>query len=311
MRRPAALVCLLLLLLSGCGEAPPVPQPEETALSITDCTGRTLSLPEAPHTVVGLSSSMAEIWLLAGGALAGVTDDAVHQRDMDVGDAIVVGTIKKPVAESILALSPDLVIYSVDIESHRSMAELLGQSGVACYGAKVESFQDYLKVLADFTALTGRTGLYGQNGTAVAERIGQLKAQIPDGRAPTVLYLRAYSSGVDVQARDNVACDILADVGAVNVAGGNAALQKLSLEAIVDADPDFIFAVTMGDEAKAEEELDRALRENPAWDGLRAVQGGHFYLLPKELFHYKPNAKWGDAYAYLLEILWPEAFPPA
>ena len=35
------------------------------------------------------------------------------------------------------------------------------------------------------------------------------------------------------------------------------------MEAIAAADPEFIFAVTMGDEAAAVEELDRTLRANP------------------------------------------------
>ena len=29
-------------------------------------------------------------------------------------------------------------------------------------------------------------------------------------------------------------------------------------------------------------------------------------LLPRELFHYKPNARWGESYAYLAKILYPD-----
>lgn len=306
----------LLLLCSGCAQAPAAsPSPTsagQDALTLTDSTGQSLTLPAPPERVVGLSSSMAEIWLLAGGTLAGGTDDMVNERGMDAGDAAIVGTIKKPSVEAILALEPDLVIYSADIEGHLEAAALLAQSGIPCYAAKVEEFSDYLKVLGDFTGLTGRADLYEQNGRAVQDQIDALRAQVPsDGESPTVLYLRAYSSGVKVKARDNVACDILADVGAVNVADGDPTLEELSMEAIVAADPDFIFVVTMGDEDAAIAELDRTLRSNPAWDGLSAVQAGHFYVLPKDLFHYKPNARWGEAYGYLLQILWPDVYPGA
>lgn len=317
MKRTLPVLLALLLLLSGCaqsggGAASPSPSPAaEDSLVLTDSTGQTVTLPAPPETVVGLSSSMAEIWLLAGGTLAGTTDDAVNERGMDVGDAAVVGTIKKPSVEAILALEPDLVITSADIEGHVEAAALLSAGGIPCYAAKVEEFSDYLKVLADFTALTGRADLYAQNGTDVQARIDALRDKVPGGEAPTVLYLRAYSSGVKVKARDNVACDILADVGAVNVADGNPALEELSMEAIVSADPDFIFVVTMGDEKAAIDELDRTLRSNPAWAGLSAVQAGHFHVLPKDLFHYKPNARWGEAYEYLLRILWPETYPAA
>ena len=33
-----------------------------------------------------------------------------------------------------------------------------------------------------------------------------------------------------------------------------------------------------------------------------------YIVLPKDLFHYKPNNRWGESYQYLGEILYPELF---
>jgi iron complex transport system substrate-binding protein len=33
------------------------------------------------------------------------------------------------------------------------------------------------------------------------------------------------------------------------------------------------------------------------------VQNGRYTVLPKDLFHYKPNERWGESYAYLYEII--------
>ena len=41
---------------------------------------------------------------------------------------------------------------------------------------------------------------------------------------------------------------------------------------------------------------------------LSAVQEGRVYVLPRELFHYKPNARWAEAYEYLLAILYPDVY---
>lgn len=102
--------------------------------------------------------------------------------------------------------------------------------------------------------------------------------------APTALFLRAFSTGVKVKARDHVVCDILADIGADNVAAGNPALEELSLEAIVAADPQFLFVVTMGsDEEKALAAFDALLASNPAVDTLTAVQEGRVYVLPARI----------------------------
>ena len=84
-------------------------------------------------------------------------------------------------------------------------------------------------------------------------------------------------------------------------------MEELSLEAIIAADPDFIFISVMGgDEEAALEAVDAALGSNPAWQSLTAVQSGHVYVLPKELFHYKPNSRWGESYAYLADLLFGE-----
>ena len=61
------------------------------------------------------------------------------------------------------------------------------------------------------------------------------------------------------------------------------------------------------DDEKALDALKKDLQSNPAWQDLKAVKNDRYIVLPKELFHYKPNAKWGESYAYLARILYPEA----
>jgi iron complex transport system substrate-binding protein len=85
-------------------------------------------------------------------------------------------------------------------------------------------------------------------------------------------------------------------------------LEDLSIEEIIQEDPDFIFVTTMGDEQKAIEALKNGIETNPAWKSLSAVENDRYIILPKELFHYKPNAKWGESYRYLAEIIYPEIF---
>ena len=84
-------------------------------------------------------------------------------------------------------------------------------------------------------------------------------------------------------------------------------LEDLSMETIIAADPDMILMVPMGaNEAAAAAYMAEHFEANPAWAGLTAVQNGCYAILPKELFHYKPNARWADSYAYLAKILYPQ-----
>ena len=75
------------------------------------------------------------------------------------------------------------------------------------------------------------------------------------------------------------------------------------MEAIIEADPDYIFIVLQGDSEKAAESYKREFESSASWQDLKAVKNGNLFFLPKEYFQYKPNAKWDKAYEYALEIL--------
>ena len=122
-----------------------------------------------------------------------------------------------------------------------------------------------------------------------------------------MLFLRAYSSGAKAKAKEHIVCDILSDLGAVNIAASETSLlENLSLEVIAREDPDFIFVVTMGsDETAAIARLEETLFSQPLWQSLSAMEEGRLVYLPKDLFHYKPNARWAEAYRYVFDILYP------
>ena len=83
-------------------------------------------------------------------------------------------------------------------------------------------------------------------------------------------------------------------------------LKSLSLEAIIAAEPDYIFAVLQGsDPTDARQTLETTLLSNPAWGQLTAVREGRFYTLDHALYNLKPNARWGEAYEKLADILYP------
>lgn len=312
-RALASLLLCVFLIPAGC--AAPRSAPPASAVSLSDSLGQDVAAPANPGKVVALSASLADLWLLAGGTLAGITEDAVTERDLgyDLSQVPIIGTIKEPSTEKILSLSPDFVIYSPDIAGQVEAVEILKQAGIPCYAAIIDTFAEYLKALQDFTGLTGRSDLYKTYGTDQQEEIAALLQAVPQGVPPQVLFLRASSSSVKAKADGHVVCDILEEAGAVNIAASESGLlEDLSLEAIVAQDPDFIFVATMGSDTQAAlDALNASFADSPVWGNLSAVQNGRFAVLPKELYHYKPNAQWSHAYAYLLEILYPEPYGAA
>ena len=160
------------------------------------------------------------------------------------------------------------------------------------------------------TRITGREDLYAQNGNAVAARVDAAKRSAAEALkthpAPRVLFLRAAASGVHAKGSDGtVLGEMLSDLGCVNIADGSALLEDLSIEMIIEEDPDRIFIVQQGDDAEAmERTLSETLTGNPAWAGLTAVKEGRVHFMDKQLYHFKPNHRWGEAYEQLFALLY-------
>lgn len=296
-------IFILICMLTGCA----VPKQEAAQLTFTDALGYTVEL-SGWERVVSLYGSFAECWTLAGGRLVGTTEDAVTERGLSLDeDTAIVGSVKEPNLEAIIAAQPDFVILSADTASQVKLHNALTQAGIAHAYYRVDAFADYLAMLEQFCGMTGRSDLYDQNGLAVQAEIRQVLDAVHGQEAPEVLLLRAYSTGIKAKGADNLTGIMLRDLGAQNIADTqDSILENLSLEAIIAADPDYIFVTTMGSEAAALKNLEETWQTNPAWSGLSAVKNDRFVVLPKNLFHYKPNADWGESYEYLARILYPQ-----
>ena len=165
-------------------------------------------------------------------------------------------------------------------------------------------------MMEQLCAVTGREDLYEENVTQVGQQIEEAQANAAlSSTRPNVLLIRAFSTGIKAKTDDELAGAILKDLGAHNIADDHPSmLEDLSLEEVIAADPDYIFVTTMGDEQKALDYLNGLIQQNPAWSELSAVKEDRYIVLPKDLFHYKPNNRWGESYQYLGEILYPQLF---
>ena len=302
-RQLFAPILMLCLLLTAC-----TPQPEQAdTCTITDSSGVQIEVPLEARAAA-LYGSYAEAWLLAGGTLVGTTEDAVSERNLSLPEDVqILGTVKEPNVEALIASEPDFVILSADITTHAQIKTQLQTLGIPCAYFQVDSFADYAFMMQQFCEITGRTDLYAENVSTVQETIDAILANVPHENAPSVLLIRAFSSGIKAKADDNLAGIMLKELGCHNIAEDHPAmLEDLSMEEVILQDPDYIFVLTMGDEDAALAYFHSLIDENPAWYDLSAVKNGHYIVLPKDLFHYKPNNRWGESYAYLAKILYPD-----
>jgi len=306
IHRTLLLLLVLCLSLSTVACATPsVFEEGAPQLSFVDDTGTRVALNAPPRRVAVLFSSLADVWVSAGGEVAITVGESI-ERGFAEADAILVdaGAGKTVNTELLLAADPDLVLCSPDIAAQVNAAALLRAWGIPAACFRIESFSDYLRVLKICTELTGRADKYEENGTRVLSRIEEMRAELTEKPLQRVLFVRASATSVKAKiASDHFAAAMLEELGAYNIANDAPVLiDGISEEVLLKENPDRIFVSFMGNEESAKE----SLAANETWQSLSAVKEMRCHYLPKSLFQYKPNARWDEAYAYLIGLLYEE-----
>lgn len=304
---------LISLLLVGCGgEAPAretAAESETGAVTIVDDLGRSVTV-DHPQRVAALIGSFADVWCLAGGedSLVATAHDAWTYFDyLPLEGVTDLGASKEIRLETLIAAQPDFIVASCNTQLDLELLATFEEMGIPAAYFEVSTFESYLSMLERCTQITGQTQNYKTNGTDVQAQVDQAIARA-DGSQSTVLYIRVSSSGCKVKnSQDNVLGEMLAALDCVNIADReDSLLEDLSMEVIMEEDPDYIFLVYQtSDPSVAQAVADETLRSNPAWNTLRAVQEGRCYVMDQTLYNLKPNARWGQAYEELADILYP------
>lgn len=305
MKRIVALILIACLLLPACG-----PAGEDavsgTAVTFTDDLGRTISV-EQPERVAALLGSFAQIWMLSGGTVCATADDAWEDLGLELApDTVNLGNTKQLSLELLMAAKPDLVIASANTRQNLEWQDTLEAASIPVAYFDVADFDGYLRLLKLGTEINCRPDLYEKYGLSVQAQIDAVLEKREGEQSPTVLCMRASASSVSVKnSQDNVLGEMLHSLGCVNIADSNVSLlESLSMEYILQADPDFIFIVQRGDDTDGMRDyVARTLEADPAWSKLTAVQEGRVYFMDKYLYNLKPNHRWGEAYEKLEEIL--------
>lgn len=309
------LLILVMILTCGC-TAKPEKKEDKTAsektgeITFTDDLGREVTV-DQPKRVACLISSFSDIWYQAGGVDQIVAATSATWKYLDLPlkeDVVNLGSAKELNMEELIASEPDLILASCGTERNVELEKTFDEMGMNVAYFDVDNLEDYLRVLKICTDITGCVDNYKKNGTDVEKQVEEVKKRV-DGSKPTVLYVRATGSSCKVKnSEESVLGEMLADLDCVNIADQDGSLlEQLSMEKIVEMDPDYIFVILQSAEpSEAEHMLETTLLSNPAWSTLSAVKEGRYHIMDPKLYNLKPNARWGEAYEKLADILYPK-----
>ena len=280
-------------------------------LSVTDAFGVTRNVTVHPGRTVICYPSLLEIWVDCGGLPVGIhTPQKSEILPPQTEKLPTVGSYMHPNPEAIVQLKPDLVIRSGMTGRHRHLGDLLRNAGIEVLHLKYDNYSDYRKLSTLFTRLLGKR----QDSGIPAQIIREVRTVIERCHArkgPTFLALFFNGSEFRAETDQAHAAYILSSLGGRNIVNGSNSLVRsyrtaYSREEMMVKDPDCIFLIPAAKSDALNREAIRKFRNDPALQQLKAVRKNRLHVLPPELFQYKPNKRFPDAFRLAERLLYPE-----
>lgn len=313
------IVCTVIVstLVTGCFSEPkpkpaPVPANSTAYLTIKDSTGRTVTLPQKPSRVILLSASFVDLFYSVDGKAIGRPSSKTESIPKMALSVPEVGFVYNINLEKLVALKPDLVIGVQGL--HEKLVPSMESSQIPIVILRYKTLEDTIEITRMMGNIAGTQAKATQVIDKTQSKIQETIAKLPVNRRVKVAILHATAKSVTVELDTTIAGSIAKEIGLINIAAGSVPVNAdndaipYSMERLVEADPDIMFVVTMGDKVEIEKRMRADVESNPAWSSLRAVQQKKVYFLPSELFLLNPGLRMPEAVEYMAKLVYPEVY---
>lgn len=250
--------------------------PVSAGPSVVDDSGRRVTLAEPARRIVSLAPHLTEV-LYAAGAGERLVAAVSYSDHPEAAQALPrVGSYDNLNVEAILAHEPDLVVGWKSGNPGRQLARLR-ELGLALYVNESRRLEQIARSLERLGTLAGTGDAADEAARAFRERLAALRARHAD-RPPLDVFYQIWNDPLMTVNDDHVIADVIRGCGGRNVFADLPALApRVSVEAVLERDPEVIVASGMGD---ARPEWLDAWRH---WPGLDAVRRGNLFFVPPDI----------------------------
>jgi iron complex transport system substrate-binding protein len=243
---------------------------------VTDDTGTTLRLKAPAQRIVSLAPHVTET-LFAAGAGARLVGAVEYSDYPEAAQKLPrVGGYSKLDLEAVAALKPDLAIgwASGNAPAH---IEKLRALGIPVYLSQPERIGDVARSLERFGELAGTQAVAREAATAFRARLQALREKY-GGRPKVRTFYQIWRQPLMTVGGAQVISDAIRLCGGENVFADLKPLApKVTVEAVLAADPDVIVASGMG------ESRPEWLDDWRQWKFLAAVKRDNLFFVPPDL----------------------------
>jgi iron complex transport system substrate-binding protein len=269
---------LLFTLLLACALRPCV-----ASRTLTDETGRTVTLPNHPHRIICLVPSITDdVFSLGAGDEVVAISDYV-QFPAEARSKPSVGSISNPSLEAILALRPDLVLGMPHLND-QAVLEQLRHLNIPVYLVDPHGVAGILHSITSLGQATDREPQASAVVAHLTQRIDAVRASVKNKPVIEVFMPVSYDPVITI-GQGAFITEIIA------LAGGRSITDDLrqewphiSMEAVVARAPHALLMLRGGHTTL------ESLKDRPGWNVLPAVRAGRVYYVDKRVDFPSPVA---------------------
>lgn len=219
-----------------------------------------------------------------------------------------VGQSMSPDLEIVASLEPD--VFVMDNMFRESVEESLDEYDFNTFFIKTSSYTEYLESIEELGKVINKE----EEATALINEFKDIEKEISTkkgDKSPTVAIIFGGGENFMLATETSYLGDLAKAVGVTNIASNidgeveNGYIQ-LSLEHILEQNPDYILRFAHGNLEETKKSFDEAFDKNPAYQELDAVKNNKVVDLDPTVFNVSANLKVKEAIKTLGDILYGE-----
>ncbi|MGE5509385.1 MAG: ABC transporter substrate-binding protein [Chitinophagales bacterium] len=277
--------------------------------TVSDETGRQVVIPAKPERIVALTPWVVEMLVLLGHPPVGRPSSADWPAEA-VKSIPEHGMSYRLNYERIAALKPDLLIGNKDL--HANYLTNLQQTGAPVLLYMIDSYKDVIEKFRIMGELVGEKEKAEKLVADITRRVDAVKKRLPaKGPGPRVLIMVGSAASWSAAKPNSYMGDMVAQLGGVNIASSGPehrpGYTRLSMERVVEANPDVIILVKPVVDASDKSKALPGFQKDPMWNSIKAVKDGRVVELEPDIFT-APGPRYADALEKIAPLLYPEVF---
>ncbi|WP_044795867.1 ABC transporter substrate-binding protein [Bacillus cereus] len=270
-------------------------------IEITDLSGRKVTFDKVPESFATLSMGDMDIIHALGGKIVGRPDTKLTLPD-ELKKAQVIGNAHQPNFEQIVSLKPHVLVANNGFQKNVPTVEGQGTQVIISSANSVQDIQKNIELYGTVMKKEDKAKEIIQKMSDQMkkyEKKSDVKALLVYGAPGT--YLAALPT--------SLSGDILEKTGGKNIASDFPETKEypqyaqLSVERIIEANPDVIYLITHGDPKSVKKAFEGEMMKNEAWKNLEAVKQNRVVILPPDLFGSNPGTKVTEAMDFMYKSI--------